>query len=69
MELILKNDLPHQVKAYTAIANVLSNDLIQKNSLYYQNPTLLLDRQALMTNLALVQKTITYRQSTKHLMK
>jgi type III restriction enzyme len=56
MELILKNDLPHQVKAYTAIANVLSNDLIQKNSLYYQNPTLLLDRQALMTNLALVQK-------------
>ena len=35
MELILKNDLPHQVKAYTAIANVLSNDLIQKNSLYY----------------------------------
>lgn len=56
MELILKNDLPHQVKAYTAIANVLSNDLIQKNSLYYQNPALLLDRQALMTNLALVQK-------------
>jgi type III restriction enzyme len=56
MELILKNDLPHQVKAYTAIANVLSNDLIQKNSLYYQNPTLLLDRQALMTNLAQVQK-------------
>ncbi|MBX9892478.1 MAG: type III restriction-modification system endonuclease [Chitinophagaceae bacterium] len=56
MELILKNDLPHQVKAYMAIANVLSNDLIQKNSLYYQNPALLLDRQALMTNLALVQK-------------
>ena len=51
MELILKNDLPHQVKA-----NVLSNDLIQKNSLYYQNPTLLLNRQALMTNLAIVQK-------------
>lgn len=56
MELILKNDLPHQVKAYTAIANVLNNDLIQKNSLYYQNPRLLLDRQALMTNLTLVQK-------------
>lgn len=56
MELILKNDLPHQVKAYTAIANVLSDELIQKNNLYYQNPTLLLDRQALMTNLALVQK-------------
>jgi type III restriction enzyme len=56
MELILKNDLPHQVKAYTAIANVLSPDVVQKNSLYYQNPTLLLDRQALMTNLAQVQK-------------
>jgi type III restriction enzyme len=56
MELILKNDLPHQVKAYTAIANVLSADLIQKNSLYYQNPTLLLDRHTLMTNMAQVQK-------------
>lgn len=56
MELILKNDLPHQVKAYTAITNVLSPDLVQKNSLYYQNPTLLLERQALMTNLAQVQK-------------
>jgi type III restriction enzyme len=47
MELVLKNDLPHQVKAYAAIANVLSADLIQKNNLYYQNPTLLLDRQSL----------------------
>lgn len=56
MELILKNDLPHQVKAYTAIANVLSEELIQKNSLYYQNPTLILDRQALMTNMSQVQK-------------
>jgi type III restriction enzyme len=56
MELILKNDLPHQVKAYTAIANVLSDDLIQKNTLYYQNPTLLLDRKALTINIAQVQK-------------
>lgn len=56
MELILKNDLPHQVKAYTAIANVLSTDLIQKNNLYYQNPTVTLDRQVLMTNVAQVQK-------------
>lgn len=30
MELILKNDLPHQVKAYTAIADVLSPDVVQK---------------------------------------
>ncbi|WP_205504635.1 type III restriction-modification system endonuclease [Rufibacter psychrotolerans] len=56
MELILKNNLPHQVKAYTAIANVLSADLIQKNSLYYQNPTLLLDNQPLLTYIAQVQK-------------
>jgi len=56
MELILKNDLPHQVKAYTAIANVLSDELIQKNSLYYQSPTILLDKQALITNIAKVQK-------------
>ena len=56
MELILKNDLPHQVKAYTAIANVLSDVSIQKNSLYYQNPSVILDRQSLMTNIAQVQK-------------
>lgn len=56
MELILKNDLPHQVNAYTAIANVLSAEQIEKNQLYYQNPTLLLDRPALMANLGRVQK-------------
>jgi type III restriction enzyme len=56
MELILKNDLPHQVKGYSAIANVFNYELIQKNSLYYQNPTLLLDRHRLMTNIAEVQK-------------
>ena len=56
MELILKNDLPHQVKAYKAIANVFSADLIQKNSLYYQNPALVLDRPALLANIAHVQK-------------
>ena len=56
MELILKNDLPHQAKGYMAIANVLSPDLVQKNSLYYQNPTLSLDRQALLANITQVQK-------------
>lgn len=56
MELILKNDLPHQVKAINAIANVLNEDLILKNTLYYQNPTLVLDRHALMGNIAKVQK-------------
>jgi type III restriction enzyme len=56
MELILKNDLPHQVKAFTAIADVFSEGLIQKNSLYYQNPTLVLDRHTLMSNITKVQK-------------
>jgi type III restriction enzyme len=56
MELILKNDLPHQVKGYSAIANVLSSELVQKNNLYYQNPLLVLDRQTLMTNIVQVQK-------------
>ncbi len=56
MELILKNDLPHQVKGYTAIANTLSSELITKNILYYENPSLQLDRHTLMANLAQVQK-------------
>lgn len=56
MELILKNDLPHQVKAYTAIVQVLGGNLIQKNTLYYQNPTLVLDRHTLISNIAQVQK-------------
>jgi type III restriction enzyme len=55
MELILKNDLPHQVKAFTAIADILSGDLMQKNSLYYQNPILTLNRHALMANITGVQ--------------
>jgi type III restriction enzyme len=56
MELILKNDLPHQVKAYTAIADVLNDDLIKKNSLYYQNPIMVMDRPTLTANIAQVQK-------------
>lgn len=56
MELILKNDLAHQVNACNAIANVFSAELIGKNKLYYQNPTLVLDRHALMTNIAQVQR-------------
>ncbi len=56
MELILKNNLPHQVKGFTAIADVLQQDLVIKNTLYYQNPTLLLDRHILITNIGNVQK-------------
>ncbi|WP_293907720.1 type III restriction-modification system endonuclease [Sphingobacterium sp. UBA5670] len=56
MEIILKNDLPHQVKAYQAIADVLKPELIEKNTFYYQNPSLVLDRPAIMSQMAKVQK-------------
>jgi type III restriction enzyme len=56
MELILKNNLPHQVKGFTAIANVLQEDLVRKNTLYYQNPTLELDRHILIANIGKVQQ-------------
>lgn len=56
MELILKNDLPHQLKGFHAIADALSDDLIKKNSLYYQNPTLEFDRLAMLTNIGKVQQ-------------
>lgn len=56
MELLLKNDLPHQVKAYTSIADVLEEGLIQKNALYYQNPTLVMDRGSLSANISNVQR-------------
>jgi len=56
MELILKNGLPHQEKGYNAIANVLHENLIQANALYYQNPSLELNRHELMAQIAKVQK-------------
>lgn len=56
MELILKNGLPHQEKGYNAIANVLHENLIEANALYYQNPSLELDRHELMAQIAKVQK-------------
>jgi len=56
MELILKNGLPHQEKGYNAIANVLHENLIAANTLYYQNPSLELDRHELMAQIAKVQK-------------
>ena len=56
MELILKNDLPHQVKGYKAIADVFNEELISKNTLYYQNPKLVLDLENLLTNIVNIQK-------------
>lgn len=56
MELILKNDLPHQVKAVAAIANSLTPELIVKPALYYQNPILNLDKETLAGNVVRVQR-------------
>lgn len=56
MELILKNDLPHQANGYNAIADVFREELFTKNTLNYQNPLLVFDRQALAANISNVQK-------------
>jgi len=56
MELILKNDLPHQVNGYSAIADVLNEDLIVKNTLFYQNPSINFDKPLLLGNILNVQK-------------
>jgi type III restriction enzyme len=56
MELILKSALPHQEKGYNSIANVLQENLIQPNILYYQNPILQLHRHELMARITKVQK-------------
>lgn len=55
MELILQHNLPHQAKAYNAIADVFKGELIEKNNLYYQNPTVILDRHALTGNIIKIQ--------------
>ena len=56
MELILKNDLPHQVKAINAIAGVFAPELFIRNTLYYQNPELDMDRPALTANITRVAR-------------
>ncbi len=57
MEIILKTGLPHQEKGYTAIADALHEELMVQDSLYYQNPSLTMDRELLMTQITKVQKT------------
>ncbi|WP_336703473.1 type III restriction-modification system endonuclease [Chryseobacterium indologenes] len=56
MELILKNDLPHQSKGYQSIANVFSTELFEKNTFYYENPKLILDKPVLQANIKNAQK-------------
>lgn len=57
MDLILKNDLPHQVKGYTAIADVFTPDAFKKNAFYYQNPEFILNKEITLNNIKAVQKT------------
>ena len=57
MELILKNGLPHQDKGVQAVANAFSVNSFSKNKVYYANPTLELDKEALLHNIKEVQKT------------
>ncbi|REC40001.1 type III restriction-modification system endonuclease [Chryseobacterium sp. 5_R23647] len=56
MELILKNGLEHQVKGYNAIADALHDETFESNNLYYQNPTLVLDKDILNETVKEVQK-------------
>lgn len=57
MELILKNGLPHQDKGVQAVANAFSVNSFSKNKMYFANPTLELDKEALLHNIKEVQKT------------
>ncbi|KIX21623.1 restriction endonuclease subunit R [Flavobacterium sp. 316] len=57
MELILKNGLPHQDKGVQAVTNAFSVNSFSKNKVYYANPTLELDKEALLHNIKEVQKT------------
>ena len=56
MELILKNGLEHQVKGYTAIADALHDETFEGNNFYYENPSLILDREILRETVKTVQK-------------
>ena len=56
MELILKNGLEHQVKGYNAIADALHDETFKSNNFYYENPTLILDKEILRETIKSVQK-------------
>ncbi|SHI52618.1 type III restriction enzyme [Cruoricaptor ignavus] len=56
MELILKNGLEHQVKGFTAIADVFTEDSFSRNNFYYENPSLIRDKEQLAENIKIVQK-------------
>lgn len=57
MELILKNGLPHQQKGFEAISNVFTESSFKRNSMYYSNPILELDKEILLDSIKEVQKS------------
>ncbi|WP_299154229.1 type III restriction-modification system endonuclease [uncultured Christiangramia sp.] len=59
MDLIFKNGLPHQTKGVNAISNVFTKSNFDKNTLYYANPKLYLDKDVLLSSIKNVQKANT----------
>lgn len=57
MELILKNGLPHQEKGFEAISTVFTESSFKRNSMYYSNPILELDKETLLDSIKEVQKS------------
>jgi type III restriction enzyme len=55
MELILNRDLDHQVKGRNAIVEVLSENLVEPGTFYFQNPIIQMDRQELSGRISQVQ--------------
>lgn len=56
MELVLKNGLEHQLKGYTAVADVFTDELFESNNLYFENPKLIFDKEILRENIKEVQR-------------
>ena len=57
MELILKNGLPHQEKGFEAISSVFTESSFKRNSMYYSNPILELDKEILLDSIKEIQKS------------
>lgn len=56
MELILKNGLKHQLKGYTAVADAFGDDSFRAGNLYFENPSLIIDKEVLRENIRNVQQ-------------
>jgi len=65
MELILQTGLPHQQKAVEAIAGVFVNSNTKQPALYYENPSLDIKGDTVLTNIKKVQKTTELHSSLR----